>query len=123
MVKLEKAGTRLALLEWNDCKQGVARKREIRCWLGLSMLKAGTYYLVEPLVFTVEDAGASYAAAPRERDVISGGGWTSVAGRCGVFCRCDLTPDDSIDSGGFRLVRRPSPELQRNQPQSRKPSQ
>jgi len=26
MVKLEKAGTRLALLEWNDCKQGVAQQ-------------------------------------------------------------------------------------------------
>ncbi|MEI6673738.1 MAG: PDZ domain-containing protein [Verrucomicrobiota bacterium] len=34
---------------------------------------AGTYYLPETLVFTAEDSGTSYAAAPGEKAIISGG--------------------------------------------------
>ena len=37
------------------------------------LVHAGTYYLAEPLVFTVKDAGTTYAAVPGERVVISGG--------------------------------------------------
>ncbi len=37
------------------------------------IVRAGTYYLAEPLVFTPADDGTTYTAAPGERVVISGG--------------------------------------------------
>src|SRR5436305_1961975 len=47
-------------------------------------VRGGTYFLDEPLVLTPEDSGVTYAAAPGERAVISGGrritGWTKKSG-------------------------------------------
>ncbi|NBT13401.1 MAG: heme-binding protein [Planctomycetia bacterium] len=37
------------------------------------VLRSGTYHLPEPLVFTAEDSGTEYRAAPGEKVVISGG--------------------------------------------------
>jgi hypothetical protein len=50
-----------------------AAQQEARKTGASVMVHAGTYYLAEPLVFTAADAGATYAAAPGERVVISGG--------------------------------------------------
>ena len=48
------------------------------------VLRGGTYFLPEPLVFKAEDSGVTYAAAPNEKVVVSGGrrltGWTVDGG-------------------------------------------
>jgi hypothetical protein len=48
------------------------------------VLRGGTYFLPEPLVFKAEDSGVTYAAAPGENVVVSGGrrisGWTKADG-------------------------------------------
>ncbi len=37
------------------------------------LIREGTYFLTEPLVFTPDDSGATYAAFPGEKPIISGG--------------------------------------------------
>ena len=48
------------------------------------VLRAGTYFLPETLVFKAEDSGVTYAVAPNEKVVVSGGrritGWTVDGG-------------------------------------------
>ena len=50
-----------------------AAQQEAKKMKASVIVHAGTYYLEKPLVFTAEDAGTTYAAAPGERVVISGG--------------------------------------------------
>jgi hypothetical protein len=48
--------------------QQAARRQQAKVWL-----HAGTYYLPETVLFTAQDSGTTYAAAPGESVVISGG--------------------------------------------------
>ena len=75
---------------------GISRARDAARGLGSAgparvLIRAGTYRLSEPLVFTPEDSGVAYQAYPGEKPVISGsrptGGWSHYKGqiwRCKV---------------------------------------
>jgi hypothetical protein len=74
------------------------------------VLKGGTYFLSEPLLFKAEDSGVTYAAAPGEKVVVSGGrrvtGWKKGDG---VWTATVDVPFNSLFVDGKRRTRARTP--------------